>query len=68
VLHREAVAISRRLLTDYLRKHSTLESGNARTLLGTTRKYAIPILEYWDAQGLTRRVGNTRQLRETTEG
>jgi selenocysteine-specific elongation factor len=66
VLHREALALSRRMLTDYLRKHGTLESGNAKTLLGTTRKYSIPILEYWDAQGLTRRVGNTRQLRETT--
>jgi hypothetical protein len=29
-------------------------------LLDTTRKFAIPLLDYMDKLGLTRRVGNTR--------
>ena len=31
-----------------------------RETLGTSRKYAVPLLEWMDAQGLTRRVGDLR--------
>jgi selenocysteine-specific elongation factor len=31
-----------------------------REALGTTRKYALPILEYFDATGVTRRMGEVR--------
>jgi selenocysteine-specific elongation factor len=34
-----------------------------REALGTSRKYALPILEYFDARGLTRRQGDVRVLR-----
>jgi selenocysteine-specific elongation factor len=33
-----------------------------RDLLGTTRKYAVPIGEYLDRIGLTRRDGDVRRL------
>ena len=33
-----------------------------REALGTTRKYALPILEHFDRQGLTRRHGDVRRL------
>ena len=33
-----------------------------RDLLGTTRKYAVPIGEYLDRVGLTVREGDTRRL------
>ena len=33
-----------------------------REALGTTRKYALPILELFDRQGLTRRQGDVRRL------
>ena len=33
-----------------------------RDLLGTTRKYAVPIGEYLDRIGLTRREGDLRRL------
>lgn len=32
--------------------------------LGTTRKYAVPLVEHLDARGLTRRVGDARVARE----
>jgi selenocysteine-specific elongation factor len=35
-----------------------------RDLLGTSRKYLIPILEHLDDIGVTRREGNQRTLRE----
>jgi selenocysteine-specific elongation factor len=34
-----------------------------REALGTTRRYALPILEHFDATGVTRRVGEVRVLR-----
>ncbi|HEV8572934.1 MAG TPA: selenocysteine-specific translation elongation factor [Actinomycetota bacterium] len=33
-----------------------------REALGTTRKYAVPLLEHFDRQGLTRRQGDVRHL------
>jgi selenocysteine-specific elongation factor len=36
-----------------------------REALGTSRKYALPILEYFDAKGLTRRQGDVRLLRSS---
>jgi selenocysteine-specific elongation factor len=32
--------------------------------LGTSRKYAVPLLEHLDATGRTRRVGDVRVARE----
>lgn len=34
----------------------------ARDAIGTSRKYAVPLLEYLDSTGLTRRQGDTRVL------
>jgi selenocysteine-specific elongation factor len=34
-----------------------------RDVVGTTRKYAIPLLEYFDRTGITVRLGDTRRLR-----
>ena len=31
-----------------------------REALGTSRKYAVPLAEWMDAQGITRRVGDLR--------
>jgi hypothetical protein len=35
-------------------------------LLDTTRKFAIPLLDYFDRIGVTRRVGYTRYLKTST--
>jgi selenocysteine-specific elongation factor len=37
-------------------------TSEAREALGTTRKYAIPLLEYWDARRVTMRQGDQRRL------
>ena len=36
-----------------------------REALGTSRRYALPLLEYFDARGLTRRHGDVRVLRDS---
>ncbi len=39
-----------------------------RERLGTSRKYALPLLEWFDARGVTRRRGDVRVLREEASG
>jgi len=61
--HREAVDRARELMTEYIKKEGGLESVKFKYLLNTTRKFAIPLLDYFDRIGVTRRVGYTRLLR-----
>ena len=63
LFHREAVERARELLTEYIKKEGGLESVKFKYLLDTTRKFAIPLLDYFDRIGVTRRVGYTRLLR-----
>jgi selenocysteine-specific elongation factor len=39
-----------------------------RDRLGLTRKYLIPLLEWADRRGITRRTGDTRSLARLTAG
>jgi selenocysteine-specific elongation factor len=63
LFHEQAVAAARDRLVAYIREHGGLESVKFKYLLDTTRKYAIPLLAYFDKIGLTRRAGYTRLLR-----
>ncbi len=46
-----------------LEQHGKITVAEVRDLFGTSRKYALALMEYLDAQGVTRRVGDERQLR-----
>lgn len=61
--HVEAVKKARELLQDFIKKEGMLESVKFKYILDTTRKYAIPLLDYFDRIGVTRSVGHTRHLR-----
>jgi selenocysteine-specific elongation factor len=63
--HAVAVEEARRRLEEYIRREGKLESVKFKYLLDTTRKYAIPLLDYFDSVGVTVRAGNTRYLKET---
>ena len=49
-------------LEGHLRQHGVITASEARDLLGTSRKYAIALLEHLDELRLTRRVGDSREL------
>jgi selenocysteine-specific elongation factor len=68
LFHREAVEHARRLLVEHLEKEGRLESVKFKYLLDTTRKFALPLLDYFDRAGLLRRVGNTRYLKVRPAG
>jgi selenocysteine-specific elongation factor len=67
LFHRQAIEQARQILTSFIKKEGMLESVKFKYLLDTTRKFAIPLLDYFDRIGVTRRVGNTRYLKSTDE-
>jgi selenocysteine-specific elongation factor len=50
-------------LVALLRERKEIGPGDIKDLLGISRKYAIPLLEYFDARRVTARVGERRVLR-----
>ena len=68
LFHCEAVAQARQILVDFLRQEGRLESVRFKYLLDTTRKFAIPLLDYFDRIGVTRRAVNTRYLKTPRGG
>jgi selenocysteine-specific elongation factor len=63
LFHADAVDKARQTLISFVNKEGKLESVKFKYLLDTTRKFAIPLLDYFDRIGVTRRVGNTRYLK-----
>jgi selenocysteine-specific elongation factor len=61
-LSAEAEAEMRRRVTERLRGGPGATVAEIRDLLGTTRKYAVPVCEYLDRVGLTKREGDLRVL------
>jgi selenocysteine-specific elongation factor len=61
--HADAVAKAREIAVTHLRKENRLESVAWKYLLDTSRKYALPLLDYFDRIGVTKRApDNTRHL------
>jgi selenocysteine-specific elongation factor len=48
----------------FLRERERMTAAEFRDLLGTTRKFAVPLLEWLDARGVTLRSGDYRTLRK----
>lgn len=61
-LHRDAVAQAAEAVREVLRARGAATTSELRDALGTTRRYVVPLLEYFDAMRLTRRVGDRREL------
>ena len=54
----------RQSIRTHLRQHGSANAATLKDVLGTTRKYAMPLLEFFDEEGLTRREGDLRFLLE----
>ena len=62
VFHRANIEKAEEMLLGELKKSGEIGVGNCKKILCTTRKYIIPLLEYFDRKGLTRRKGDVRIL------
>jgi selenocysteine-specific elongation factor len=61
-LHADAEGEMRRLVREKLAGGAGLTVAEIRDLLGTTRKFAVPLCEYLDRAGVTKRDGDLRVL------
>jgi selenocysteine-specific elongation factor len=61
--HTEALDSIQERLVAMLRERKEIGPGDVKDLLGISRKYAIPLLEFFDARRVTARVGERRVLR-----
>ncbi|HKD78670.1 MAG TPA: selenocysteine-specific translation elongation factor [Candidatus Angelobacter sp.] len=60
VFHHTALEGLRQLMATQKTKTAKIDVPTFKDLIGVTRKYAIPLLEYLDQQRVTRRVGDER--------
>jgi len=60
---RSSVDALRDRVVAHLQQHGSIETPAYKTLIGTSRKHAVPLMELFDQQRITLRVGNKRVLR-----
>jgi selenocysteine-specific elongation factor len=63
--HQEVLTDVAQQLRAFLEQHGEISAAEFRDLLQISRKYAIPLLEHFDGQRLTVRLGDKRVLRRT---
>jgi len=61
--HREPLEGLKERLVAFLKERGKISTQEFKNLTGTSRKYAIPLAEYFDSVRLTLRVGDERVLR-----
>jgi selenocysteine-specific elongation factor len=62
-LHADVEKEAREKVAAAIKARGPLTVSQIRELLGTTRKYAVPLCEYWDRVGFTERKGDQRWLK-----
>ena len=50
------------MLLEYLSSNEKITLGEFRDLLGTSRKYAMALLEFCDRRGVTKKTGDARGI------
>lgn len=61
------IAQIRARLQSFLSERDRITMAEFRDLIGTSRKYAVPLLEWFDARGITVRSGDYRFLRRAAD-
>ena len=61
--HKEAIEDLKAKLIDFLQKNGEITTPIFKEMTGASRKYTIPLIEYFDGTQVTVRVGDTRVLR-----
>ena len=62
--HTEALATLKAKLVDFLKKNGEISVVQFKDMTQTSRKFTIPLMEYFDTNRVTVRVGEARRLRE----
>jgi selenocysteine-specific elongation factor len=67
VFHRDVIEDVDRRLNEAYPPPAQFTVSEARMLLGSTRKFMVPLMEHFDAAGYTRRLGDKRILIHAAE-
>ncbi len=62
--HVEPYESLKKRLVDFLTANAEITTPQFKEMTGVSRKYIIPLLEYFDAKNVTIRVGDSRKLRK----
>ena len=62
--HGDAVNALKQRLVDFLKKNGEISTPQFKEMTGASRKYVIPLIEYFDAKNVTIRIGDIRKLRK----
>jgi selenocysteine-specific elongation factor len=62
--HADTMARLREQLVDYLKTNGEISTPQFKEMTGTSRKYTIPLIEFFDAGNVTIRIGDIRRLRK----
>jgi selenocysteine-specific elongation factor len=62
-VHADAIAALRTKLLAFLDAHQTINAQQFKELTGASRKFSIPLAEYFDAEKVTLRIGDIRRKR-----
>jgi len=63
IMHARVVADIRSKLLAFLAEHPTIDAQQWKDLTGASRKFTIPLAEFFDAEKLTLRIGDVRRKR-----
>jgi selenocysteine-specific elongation factor len=55
----------RAILKKFIAERGEIAAASFRDLIGSSRKYTIPLLEYFDREGTTIRIGDIRRLKSS---
>lgn len=66
--HASALSDLQERLVAFLKEHGEISTPQFKEMTGASRKYTIPLLEYFDMQKVTIRIGDMRRLRESKAG
>ncbi len=61
-IHQTALSEARDAIKGHFQSSQELSPADMKNLIGTSRKFAIPLMEHFDREGLTVRKGNARRL------
>jgi selenocysteine-specific elongation factor len=61
--HIDAITELKNRLVDFLKSNEEITTPQFKEMTGASRKYVIPLIEYFDANKVTLRVGDSRKLR-----
>ena len=61
--HKEVIEVLKARLIDFLKAHGEINPTQYKELTGASRKFTVPLMEYFDSIKVTIRVGDVRRLR-----